>query len=553
MAVPTKIQHPLLRRPGTSQRKRIAESQLLRPEFALIDGRKLGDMLDFVYEYARLVVFHEYKTDVEGQGYVELSNWLGFFERSLPFTLNRFAKSDFDRLETDLQSSIEAIKQKPNEASLRLLLDFCYFDLIKPLDRLQQTAHKFDFERLVTLLDRTARTSLLPSLRRFIELSNVAAKYFCTTKYDFKDFKEAPWDIPIEELFVIDETVKDVPGGQAGAIKWLGVEVAEVAQRFVVVQRNIAQEIPGFLEGSIDVLEKRNEPHLGLLYTFFRLFENFQGELNGLTQKHLEFFYTEVLQLKRRNMVPDQVHLVFEPAKHLENHRIKQGTVFKDAKDSKNIDILFDLDEEIIIDKAKVASLKTLYLNHSQGRLNRSSNNGVSRFFVEGVYIAPVANSADGKGDEFKEEQSKNWSTLGAKLSKYTAPGEVDSKNHPFGRIGFILASPVLWLNEGQRDVTITIECDASKNEDWYNACFKQKLREFSETKIYKITGNTIQKVETLFSEPARAFLQEEFSKRSPLQFFEPSSWDSFLDSTVAVEGQSAAVFLEKIRSFLSF
>jgi hypothetical protein len=444
----------------------MAGSQLLRPELAPIDGRKLGDMLEFVYKYARLVVFHEYKVDAAGKGYVELSNWLRFFERSLPFTLNQFTKSDFVRLEADLRSTIEAIEQKPNDASLRLLLDFCYFDLITPLNRLQQTAQKFNFEQLGTLLNRIARTSLLPPLRRFIELSNVAAKYFCTTKYDFMAFTQAPWDIPIEGLFVIDETVVDVPGGQAGAIAWLGAEVAEAAQRFTLEQRNIAQEIPGLLNASIDVLDKRNDPHLGLLYAFLRLFEHFQGELNGLTQKHLEYFYTEVLRLKRRDMVPDQVHLVFEPAKHLKSHLIKQGTRFKDAKDSKKVDILFDLDEEIVIDKAKVAALKTLFLNHSQGCLEGIDSNSVPRPFVEGVYIAPVANSADGKGGAFKEEQSKNWSTLGAKLSKYTVPGEVIPQQHPFGRIGFILASPVLLLREGRRDVKITIECDAGDRED---------------------------------------------------------------------------------------
>lgn len=519
----------MLRRSGTSQRKRIASSQLLRPEFALIDSRKLGDMLDFVYEYARLIVFHEYKIDAKGQGHIEFSNWLVFFERSLPFTLNWFAKRDFDRLETDLRSSIEAIKQKPNDASLHLLLDFCYFDLIKPLDRLQQTAREFDFVRLVTLLDRTTRTSLLSPLRRFIELSNVAAKYFCTTKYDFKVFAQTPWDIPIEELFVINETVADVPGGQAGAIEWLGVQVTEAAQRFVVVQRNIAQEIPDFLNASIDILEKRNDPHLGLLYAFLRLFEHFQGELNALTQKHIEFFYIEVLRLKRRDMVPDQVHLIFEPAKHLKSHLIKQGTIFKDAKDSKNADILFDLDEEIVTDKAKVAALKTLYLNHSQGCLDGDSSNG-PRSFVEGLYIAPIANSADGKGEEFKEEQSKNWATLGARLSKYTAPGDVVPQNHPFGRIGFILASPVLWLNEGQRDVTITIECDASKNKDLFNSCFQKKHGKFSKSTSYKITDETIKHIEKLFCEKTRKFLHEEFTKRSPLRFSADEKSKQFLN-----------------------
>ncbi|MBA5868943.1 MAG: hypothetical protein GDA68_02890 [Nitrospira sp. CR2.1] len=491
MAVPTKVQHPLLWSPGTSQRKRIADALSLRHDSAQIDGRKLGDLFDSIYQYGRLVVFHEHKINPEGRAYVELSNWLSFFEGSLPFTLNRFAKLDFDQLEADLRGYLSAIENKPNAESLRLLLDLYRFELIAPWDRLlqrstrewdrlrqsarqreglQRSAHQLYF-KLVTLLERTTRTSLLPSLRRFINLSNAAAKYFGTGRYEFAAFAKAPWDIPREDLFVVDETVVDIPGGRDGAILWLGIEAADTAQRLLVAQREIAVEIPRFLNSSIEVLEGQNEPHLGLLLAFLRLFEHFQGDLNALTQKHLEFFYFQVLKLKPRNMKPDQAHLVFETGKHLLSHEIAHGAQFKGPKDNNNIDILFGLDEEIVIDTAKVAALKTLFLNSSQGCLD--ANTEAPRSFVEGVYIAPVANSADGEGEPFQEVQSKNWATLGAKASKYTAPGKGAPQIHPFGRSGFVLASPVLWLNEGRRTVTITIECDAEGNQDIFTKCFQ--------------------------------------------------------------------------------
>jgi hypothetical protein len=222
---------------------------------------------------------------------------------------------------------------------------------------------------------------------------------------------------------VTDETVVDIPGGPDGAILWLATEVADIAQHFLSAQREIAAEIPRFLNPSIEILKQRNEPHVGLLFVFLRLFEHFQGDLNGLTQKHLEFFYFNVLKLRLRNMEPDRAHLWFETGKHLPSHAIAQGTQFKGAKDSNNIDILFGLDEEIVIDKAKVAALKTLFLNSSQGCLDVDARS--PRSFVEGVYVASVADSADGKGEPFQEEQSKNWATLGAKVSKYTAPDEV--------------------------------------------------------------------------------------------------------------------------------
>ncbi len=55
--------------------------------------------------------------------------------------------------------------------------------------------------------------------------------------------------------------------------------------------------------------------------------------------------------------------------------------------------------------------------------------------------------------------QPKNFPTLGAKLSKYSDPETKVIKPYPNARLGFILASPVLLLNEGTRTVTITLSC----------------------------------------------------------------------------------------------
>ena len=519
MADPTKIQHPLLRRPGASQRKRLDAATRLSPARAPVDGRTLGDMLDFVHQYARQLVFHAAKTDDQGQPYVELSNWLDFFEHSLPFLINRFCKTDLGRLETDLQAAGEALERQPGEAQLRMLLDLCYFDLIDAVEQFQQRTRESGFEPLVRLLDHRARTDLLPPLRRFIELSNAAATYFCFEKLDFLRFSEPPWEIPFDEIFQTDESFTSAPGGRDGATAWFGAEVTKAAWRFLKAQRAIADELPGFLGDSIALLEKRHEPHLGLLFAFLRLFEHFQGDLNALTQKHLDFFYTDVLRLRRRQMEPDRAHLIFEPAKHLPNHLIKKGALFKDAKDDNNVDILFGLNDDIVIDKAKVVSLQTLYLDRSLGALEDGEGK-TPRQYVRGLYAAPVANSADGKGEAFAEEASKNWATLGAKQSKFTPPGQQVPADHPFARLGFVLASQVLWLNEGHRAVSIRIKCDTESFADWYDGCFDQALGEFTDGKIYRITEESIKSLEVKkLTESAREKLHQEFSRDKELRF----------------------------------
>jgi hypothetical protein len=463
MALPTKTQHPLLNRAGASQRKRLDNAFALSPEYAPIDSRSLEDILDYIHQYARQVVFHEQKRNAAGNLYLELSNWLPFFEDSLPFRLVRFSKTDFNRLEQDLLSIAGHIETDPVPENLNLLLDFYFYEFITPIDALQRLVRRYEFD-LNPYLENSIEASLLSPLMRYILLSNGAAIYLCIGKRQFSHFTQAPWSIPIEDLFSADKSIVNIPGGRTGAVLWLKEELVKLSLQTLGALRLIAREVPLHLEAALEALQGRHEPHLGLLYAFIRLFSHFQGDLNRLTREHLDFFYQNVLKIKPKGLQPDKAHLIFELAKHLETYPITQGRAFKDGKDKKGADIIFNLDEEIIIDKAQVKDLKTLYLNHSYDHNYKA--------FVEGVYIAPNANSADGKGEAFREEQSKNWATLGAKPSKFIAPGKDTPEDHPFGRIGFVLASPVLWLNEGRREITITIKCDKNGNLDISDVCF---------------------------------------------------------------------------------
>jgi hypothetical protein len=53
---------------------------------------------------------------------------------------------------------------------------------------------------------------------------------------------------------------------------------------------------------------------------------------------------------------------------------------------------------------------------------------------------------------------------LGAKWSKYEDPENKFFHPYPNARIGFVLASPVLLLNEGKREITITLDCTLNKD-----------------------------------------------------------------------------------------
>ena len=68
-----------------------------------------------------------------------------------------------------------------------------------------------------------------------------------------------------------------------------------------------------------------HEPHYALYLAFLRLLEYARASSNTLTQRHLDFYYREILSLREKGAEPGHVHLLVELAKQVSNHEFKAG------------------------------------------------------------------------------------------------------------------------------------------------------------------------------------------------------------------------------------
>ncbi|TVQ11342.1 MAG: hypothetical protein EA361_12780 [Bacteroidetes bacterium] len=169
------------------------------------------------------------------------------------------------------------------------------------------------------------------------------------------------------------------------------------------------------------------EPHLALFLSFLKLTKFSQQHLNTLTGKHLEFYYGEVLKISKRKALPDRVHVIFELAKNANSGLIKKDTLLDGGKDDNGKPILYRIEEELTVNKARVAHLKSIF--HQPGKAIR---------------YAEMTNSADGLGTEF-ESPHPRWRPFG-------------NPNWPAATTGFAVASQVLMMKEGERKITMTIQ-----------------------------------------------------------------------------------------------
>ena len=504
----TNIAHPLKNRAGSSQGNRSPEA--LSPAYAPIDDKTLGDRLFLISKYASLINYYEIQKDPENKEYQQADNWTDFFENSLPFKLANFSKISTEDLEDRFSLLLQALKDNPSQYTLEALLNFIYNEIILSTAALYSEVIKSESSFSTAILS-IIKSSFQEPLRRFISLYNAATTLLCITRKKFDSFLPEPWGLSVSEIYAIDICIQQVKKGKKAGYFLAGEIAVEIFAQFLSGLAEIIEAAPDYIQESLYPLEasmqKKHEPHLALLFTFLELFKHLQGNINGLGKKHLDFFYKKVLQLIPKDAVPDKAHIVFEIAKHLENgYQLPKDLLLKDGKDANKQDIQFGLDQELILDKSKIKELRSLSLYPVK------DNNNIQH--IEGVYITNVANSLDGKGEKFKEK-SANWATLGDKYTKQVENGKEQPNEHPKARLGFVLASPVLLLQEGKRQVTITLNCDLFDGEENLSEAEKDILIDDIEQKLSVSGTETLYLLSEFFIKECDKSLAEE-DKLSP-------------------------------------
>jgi hypothetical protein len=102
-------------------------------------------------------------------------------------------------------------------------------------------------------------------------------------------------------------------------------------------------------------------PHFALFLTFLQLLRQIQAQLNTFTRRHLEFYYQTVLQLAPKQSRPDRVHAIVELADGQSDFLLPAGTLLSAGQDSQGADLFYSTDGNILVNQAKVASLKSAF------------------------------------------------------------------------------------------------------------------------------------------------------------------------------------------------
>jgi len=201
--------------------------------------------------------------------------------------------------------------------------------------------------------------------------------------------------------------------------------------------QDLAREL---LPGSLT--SQAHAPAAGLLMAFLQLHQRVQRRINTFTERHADFYYDDCLRMQPLPAVPDAVHLVCERNPRTSREVVvARGTPFVAGKDAQGRVIEFRADDTLVVTDCQVAALITLKLSRDnlispEREFGYATRTEAARL----PWPAPAAPMADAP--------LPHWPLFGGNSQGAQQDAE----------LGLAIASPLLALQEGQREIELTLE-----------------------------------------------------------------------------------------------
>jgi len=438
---------------GTSRQDRYIRS--LQEGFFYLDELDFSDMLVLGRQMASQLTMVDENGEPSG-------TWESFFDSDdiVIMAIVRSIDTQYlDRLfKTALLSGIK-------DATLYTL------DLMFELDRwLHQATNTLEanVHQLDTLLDTVVRDRLTIELHRL----GVIALSFHTqlTSAEHKSLSQS--FVGLDGLWAI-EIIRD-ENNRAVKIRFPQHDVNNLTQyqtqlrvvktaysSVISVIRYLKQQVDNTFETTLTNGE--HHASFGLYMAFINLYERGQAKLNQFTQAHIDFYYQDVLKNKTLPLEAGSVYVTLAPMPpNAPTAYIDSGIEMTAGLADNGEEIIYKPEQGVLVSDAQVVALKTLGYQHDIKVSPERRFNFVTGITQRTIFVNEI--SKQGKGsplfgitsfvDNLESASEASATSTNADNADSADTGEGLNGN---ARVGFAIASSVLLLNEGRRDLQFSI------------------------------------------------------------------------------------------------
>lgn len=451
---------------GISQNERAYP--LLLPESVKIDDRTILSLVSFLSEYASLLNYYNHN---KLTGEPERDGDWSFFTNDAIFNLADIATSDTGSFSKEI-SLIQHVFQKEQVSlsemvyALRLLFDLL-IQLFTKINTWLAYAENLpeDFSEKLTKIVQLRLSPLLIESRNWADFYGKTANRSDYTYFDatqIASFNKEYWqydaDIQTPKYLVVEENGKSFDNHSM--LLRNHRPIIDIAQEIINQHNKLADIAKSTFYKLLDGKSDKN-PNLGLLLTFLNLFEKAQQKINRIPERHLNFYYRDVLKFTENKIIPDKTFVVISPVPGTQDMLLKQGLLFNAGKDPNGNTITYHSLLDTVVNQVQVAELKTLYV--AANAIAQPPGRELEKPLITGIFSAshpyPVA-------------QKNGFPLFGEDQFMYSGEQQTMSTVNP----GFAVSSVAFFLSEGQRTITVSLQFTESS----FSENFVHRIRELA-------------------------------------------------------------------------
>lgn len=377
---------------GVSQSDRI--NAALLPDYFKIEDRNINDLVSFLIKYSELLTYFNEQNNYDG-------NWESFFKNDPTISLISLAGIETQKLQMFFKQHY-GIATNSNHSNTT------HNHVFSILDELYKVLHKIDDSLLILKqypdfsidIESSVKYRLGPLLNKLLQLesavSGKAPRINATLEFSpiwfQKEVKKLSLNQPVKALeSFFYEFVESIESLKKGANNFLNEEV--------------------LTNGNVN-------PHISIFIAFAELYKLAGEKLNGLTERHLDYYYQEILKLGLRPPKPDYAHLLLTTNEPNQLIELPKGSLFTAGVQDEN-ELLYQSEKDTLITGGKISEAIGIDFGSPEAyyRFNPSERNIIRPYIFNPT----------------------------VKLQE------------PF-QLGFAIRSPYLKHPEGERKITLTFE-----------------------------------------------------------------------------------------------
>lgn len=425
----------------------------LDSQFFKIDDRTTDELLEATIKMSRLINYYNTNNVIDG-------NWENFFNSDIDILAMLLSNS---RLET-ISARFEDISirlQETNEAGHSTIIWNEAFLLLYNIVRMLQ---KY---RLKLLLPENRNEDTAGIIRIADSLDEEFGK-FIAGYAEFQRTFTGITDISLDDLQITGNSTsqKLLPGSIFKMDDDAGQRILLARNWFHALFSGLRVKFSNLIAAADYYLihlqkeESIYEPHLGLFVTFLKLYRYLQDEINQVTGRHLHHYFNEVLKMEHQPAIPDTMRVVFEVAADKKVTMLPAGEIIMAEDPGTRESIEFALQQDTILTRTQVKELKTGYIS-TQPQFSSEENP-----YIEVTEWKVYAGEHPAvQPQHFKEEKNihRPWALLGEEQSGLPLTG----KTMEPAMLGFMIASPLLYAQDGKRNFTIKLYLSAESSRQF--------------------------------------------------------------------------------------